>query len=890
MRSLVVVESGAKATKIKGYLNKAFPLDDWQVVACLGHFRDLPDDESAVNPKDWSDLKWHETSKGKKIIKELRKICKEVDKVYLATDPDREGEAIAWHLHSDFEEKGCLKDTTLFRVSFTEITYSAVKKAIENAVPNPFTEITYSADKKAIENALPNPNMNLVYAYLTRRILDHLIGFNVSPLLWRHISRAKSAGRVQSPALRIISEREDERDAHKTNEYWPIKANFNFESYIFEADLIKINDINLNQDPINNEELVKKVVLELETSSFILSGVETKPQSSSPKPPFRTSTLQMAGASSLGFTADRTMTTAQKLYEGGLITYLRTDGITISTSPNTGEPFTEENPGPAPLNEIRNLISTHFDSSYLSDQIRVYKSGVQNTQEAHEAIRPTDVSLTPDKVNLSGDEEKLYQLIWNRTVASQMVNSSYERKVLNIESSNGKYLFRATSRKNLFLGFQVLTKEDKDSDFQFPDALVEGIELERSSIETEQKFTSPPNRYSEASLIKKMEEEGIGRPSTYASIVKGLRTKKYAYGAKSIAPSDLGRILTSYLKSIFKDFFIETKFTAEMENELDAIASGDRHWEEVLDKFYGVLQSYLNKQINNIEISDKDEFKTRQVLDLLNEELHDFIFPKTKEGLITKECPKCSQKISLKSGAYGYFVGCSECKWTKKPFVFNTDWETYKELPKDLGNHPDLAEPIYADMSVNGPCVWSLKEDKKIYGTPDEDEFILDIGLNRAIELIERDNAENILFLELNSGISIILKNGRFGEYTEFDGFNKATKLKPENKDPSPKVSYYEPNTINYETESGRRYVLSSLRIEGFYSCKNEGVIPVGVKIRKPGKAFKFIKNLKISDKETELPANWYKLEREEQISIILKNLNLKEGCEFIALEDTKLI
>jgi ssDNA-binding Zn-finger/Zn-ribbon topoisomerase 1 len=327
-----------------------------------------------------------------------------------------------------------------------------------------------------------------------------------------------------------------------------------------------------------------------------------------------------------------------------------------------------------------------------------------------------------------------------------------------------------------------------------------------------------------------------------------------------------------------------------MENELDAIASGDRHWEEVLDKFYGVLQSYLNKQINNIEISDKDEFKTRQVLDLLNEELHDFIFPKTKEGLITKECPKCSQKISLKSGAYGYFVGCSECKWTKKPFVFNTDWETYKELPKNLGNHPDLAEPIYADMSVNGPCVWSLKEDKKIYGTPDEDEFILDIGLNRAIELIERDNAENILFSELNSGISIILKNGRFGEYTEFDGFNKATKLKPENKDPSPKVSYYEPNTINYETESGRRYVLSSLRIEGFYSCKNEGVIPVGVKIRKPGKAFKFIKNLKISDKETELPANWYKLEREEQISIILKNLNLKEGCEFIALEDTKLI
>ena len=867
MRSLVVVESGAKATKIKGYLDKSFPSEDWEVAPCLGHFRDLPDDETAVNPQNWSDLKWQETSKGKKIIKELRKICKEVDRVYLATDPDREGEAIAWHLQCDFENRKLLQHTELKRISFTEITSSAIKQAIESP---------RLVDK------------NLVDAYLTRRILDHLIGFKVSPFLWRHISRAKSAGRVQSPSLRIICEREDERDAHIPNEYWPIKAHFNFGSYIFETDLIKVNGINLNKDPVDKEESVQKIVSELETSSFILSEVETKPQSNSPKPPFRTSTLQMAGASSLGFTADRTMSAAQKLYEGGFITYLRTDGISISTSPNTGDPYTEENPGPAPLNEIRNLISAHFDSSYLSDQNRVYKSGVQNTQEAHEAIRPTDISFTPEKSNLSGDQDKLYELIWNRTVASQMVNSQYERKILTIQSEDNKFTFRATSRKNLFMGFEILTKEDKELDPEFPDSLVNGTSLELKKYNFEQKFTLPPNRYSEASLIKKMEEEGIGRPSTYASIVKGLRTKKYAYGAKSIAPSDLGRILTSYLKSIFKDFFIETKFTAEMENDLDGIASGNRHWEEVLDKFWGELQSYLNKKINDIEISDKDEFKTRQVLDLLNEELHDVIFPKTKEGLIIKKCPKCSEQISLKSGAWGYFVGCAECKWTKKPFDFKTDWETYQELPKELGNHPDLNEMIFADMSVNGPCVWTLKDEKKIYGAPDEDEFILDIGLNRAIELIGRDNEENVVFTEKNSGLLVILKNGRFGEYTEFNGFNKATKLKPEDKDPNPKVSYYEPNQIDYGADSGRRHVLQSLRIEGFRKDMDPWQ-PVGIKIRKPGKAFKFVKYLKSGETEVETVNNWYKLSKEERLVLVCEAFNIKPE-EFIWLEDCTLI
>ena len=870
MKSLVIVESGAKAKKIKGYLDSNFPDKYWQVEACVGHVRDLADNENAIDPSDWNNLKWEFSAKGKKVMRDLRKFCKESDLLYLATDPDREGEAIAWHLLSDFNDKKLTKNVDVKRVTFNEITSPAIKKAIESP-----REI----DK------------DLVDAYLTRRILDHLIGFKVSPLLWRHVSRAKSAGRVQSPTLRILCEKEDERDLHIPKEYWPFESSFDFLGTLIDAKLTQISDRSISKEPLKDEVEVNNLIKELGTASFKLKNIESKAQSSSPKPPFRTSTLQMSAASGLGFTADRTMQAAQKLYEGGLITYLRTDGVSISTSPNTGEPFSEENPGPPPLQEIRNYISSNYDSRFLPVEPRMYKSKVQNSQEAHEAIRPTDISKTPSQTALSGDEEKLYTLIWNRTVASQMEGSKYERKTLVIYSDNDKYEFKASSRKNIFKGFEILTGTEDDKDTLFPEALEEGSELSLISNKYEQKFTSPPNRYSEASLIKKMEEEGIGRPSTYATIVKGLRTKKYAYGSKSIIPSDLGRVLTSYLKKVFEEFFIETEFTARMEADLDEIASGNKNYEEVLNAFWSELQDYLNRKINDIEISNKDEFKTRQVLDLLNEELASVIFPKDESGQNRKECPKCSSPISLKSGAWGYFVGCAECKWTKKPFEFNTTWETYQELPKDLGLHPDLGKPIYADLSVNGPCVWTLNaEDKKLFGTPDEDEFILDIGLNRAIDLIDSTNAENILFTEINSNLPIVLKNGRFGEYTEFDGFNKATKLKPEDKNPNPKVSYYEPNSIDYQSESGRRYVLNSLRILGFLHKEDKSIQPVGIKIRKPSKAFKFVKNLKVGEIETEIPNDWYKLDQDEQNFIINEVLKLKKGEKFISLENSKVI
>ena len=315
MKSLVIVESGAKAKKIKGYLDSNFPDKDWQVEACVGHVRDLADKENAVDPEDWKNLKWEFSSKGKKVMKELRASCKDSELLYLATDPDREGEAIAWHLLSDFKAKKLIENIDVKRVTFNEITSSAVKKAIESP-----REI----------------DQDLVDAYLTRRILDHLIGFKVSPLLWRHVSRAKSAGRVQSPTLRILCEKEDQRDLHEPEEYWPFETVFDYAGTSFEAKLSQVSDKNITKNPLGNESEVKKVIEELESSSFYLKTIESKPQSSSPKPPFRTSTLQMSAASGLGFTADRTMQSAQKLYEGGLITYLRTDGISISTSPNTG--------------------------------------------------------------------------------------------------------------------------------------------------------------------------------------------------------------------------------------------------------------------------------------------------------------------------------------------------------------------------------------------------------------------------------------------------------------------------------------------------------------------------------------------------------------------------
>jgi DNA topoisomerase-1 len=823
MKNLVIVESQAKAKKIQGFLEKAFPSDSWKVHSCLGHVRDLKDDESAVDPKDWNNLKWESTSKGKKTLKEIREHTKDSSVIYLASDPDREGEAIAWHILDHLQDKKLVEGRQINRISFNEITPSAIKNAIEN--PRDIDQF-------------------LVEAYLARRVLDHLIGFKVSPLLWRHVPRAKSAGRVQSPTLRMICSREDEIDAFCPEEFWPIKVDFNAKDCNFSSDLIKKNGDDLKKVPIKTEDEAKKIKYEIENLDFSISEIKDKEVSYSPKAPFRTSTLQQAASSKLFFNPERTMQVAQSLYESGLITYMRTDGIGISSEI---------------INEIRGLISSEFGEEYLPDSPKIYKSKAANAQEAHEPIRPTDIGNKPENTNgLNQDQLNLYSMIWQRTIASQLQNSRYLRKTILIEDKDKKFLLRTSGRELIFDGFEKVLKEGPDSeDSQKLKGVTDDSYLDMSDVIAEQKFTSPPRRFSEASLIKNMEDEGIGRPSTYANTVKNLRDRKYTFGAKSINPSDLGRILVSYLSKAYESFFIEIDFTAELEKSLDQVSSGSMLWTDVLDDFFAKLLEHISKI---------EEFRTREVLDMLNEQIGYRAFPKNIKGEVKDNCPKCSNEISIKHGRWGFFVGCGECQWTKPVFEKSIKFETYAQLPKDLGAHPDTGDTVYADISINGPCIWTLKEDKKIFGTPDEDEDILDIGLNRALELIDRSNAENILFIEPNSGIPVTLKNGRFGEYTEFNGFNKATKLKG-------RVTY-DPDAFNYQDEGDRIKVLKSLRILGF---EEESKTPIGIKIKKLGKAFKFKKVFKFGEDEFECPDNFYKLDDDEQRELVIEAIKPKK-------------
>ncbi len=824
MKSLVIVESQAKAKKIQSFLNNSFPSKSWIVHACLGHVRDLMDDESAVNPKNWHDLKWESTAKGKKTLKEIRSFAKDSIDIYLASDPDREGEAIAWHILEHLKEKKLTDSKQIHRISFTEITPTA----IENAVNSP-REI----------------DQFLVEAYLARRVLDHLIGFKVSPLLWRHVPRAKSAGRVQSPTLRIICEREDEIDEFIPKEFWPVKLEFKAKECNFSSDLIINDGKDLKKIPINSEVEAKKVKQEIKNLTFTISEIKEKEVSYSPKAPFRTSTLQQAASSKLFFNPERTMQVAQSLYESGFITYMRTDGIGISAEV---------------VNEIRSLIVSDFGQNYLPENPKIYKSKAANAQEAHEPIRPTDIRNKPeDMKELNIDQQNLYSLIWQRTVASQLQNSRYLRKTILIEDEHKKFQLRTSGRELIFDGFERILKDDLDSEeSQKLQGISENSTLEILDILVEQKFTSPPRRFSEASLIKNMEDEGIGRPSTYANTVKNLRDRKYTFGAKSINPSDLGRILVSYLSKAYRSFFIEIEFTAQLEKSLDQVSSGSMLWTDVLDDFFAKLLEH----ISNIE-----EFRTREVLDMLNEQIGHRAFPKNANNEVINNCPKCSNEISIKHGRWGFFVGCGECQWTKPVFEKSIKFETYALLPKDLGFHPDTGQSVFADISINGPCIWTLNnEEKKIFGTPDIDEDILDIGLNRALELIDRSNKENILFIEPNSGIPVTLKNGRFGEYTEFNGFNKATKLKG-------RVTY-DPDAFNYQDEADQIKVLKSLRILGF---EEESKTPIGIKIKKLGKAFKFKKVIKFGEDEFECPDNFYKLDEDEQKNLIIEAIKPKK-------------
>ena len=642
MENIVIVESPAKAKTINKYLG-----DKYTVLASFGHVRDLPSKNGSVDPEHDFKMIYELNPDSTKHIDAIVKVAKGAKKIFLASDPDREGEAIAWHVVEALKEKKInLQDKEIYRVSFTEIT----KKAVEKAFAHP-REI----------------DMHLVDAQQARRALDYLVGFNLSPILWRKLPGSRSAGRVQSVALRLVCEREKEIEKFKAQEYWKITGLFsNSKKESFSSYLYSIDDERLEKFTINNEAQAKEIVSKMLEQSYQVSDIKQKKVSRNPYAPFITSTLQQEASRKLNFSAKKTMMVAQKLYEGvaikgetvGLITYMRTDGVVIAEEA---------------LGQIRSHIASSFGQKYVSPFVREYKSKAKNAQEAHEAIRPTKVELTPEelKAYLKDDELKLYSLIWKRTIASQMASVEFNQTSVDIKSADKKYLLRAIGSQLLFDGFYKVYKEDQDEKHQSAtsddsdnddDKLLPMLSLAESlallSIDPSQHFTEAPPRFSEASLVKKLEELGIGRPSTYASIISVLQDRNYVrYDKKKFYCEDRGRLVNSLLDNFFSKY-VEYNFTADLEDQLDKVSSGEMKWKTLLEQFWQDFHSKTD------EISKK---QSSEIIDVINQDLQEHFFGKDANAT---HCPECTNgRLSIKSGRYGIFVGCSsypECKYTKQ--------------------------------------------------------------------------------------------------------------------------------------------------------------------------------------------------------------------------------
>ena len=559
---LVVVESPAKAKTIEGYLGS-----DYKVIASLGHIRDLPSSEGSVKPDEDFKMIWELGDKGKKQAKTLNEAVKNSESLILATDPDREGEAIAWHVLEVLQEKGSLADKKISRVTFNAIT----KKEINEAINNP-REI----------------DTEMVQAYLARRALDYLVGFTLSPVLWRKLPGARSAGRVQSVALRLICEREIEIESFIPQEYWSVNSHFSYEDNDpFEAKLTHFDSKKLEQFDINNEDRSEEIKLAIQEASFKITDIQEKNVSRKPSPPFITSTLQMEASRKLNMTAKVTMMTAQKLYEAGLITYMRTDGVQI---------------GKESIEEIRSSIGAIYGEDFLPDELRDYQGNIANAQEAHEAIRPTDPKKTPDIVQneLNDDQYGLYSLIWKRTLASQMENWRGMRTTVLINNEDGDISFRASGTVTVFEGFRALYEEGRAEDkeeLQNLPKLVKDSSLANIKTNTNQHFTKPPPRFSEPSLVKSLEEKGIGRPSTYASIISVLQDRNYVrLDKRYFYPEDKGRLVTSFLESFFRQY-VGYDFTAQLEENLDKVSNGEMNWKDFLNNFWGEFNSCSEKAL-----------------------------------------------------------------------------------------------------------------------------------------------------------------------------------------------------------------------------------------------------------------------------------------------------
>jgi len=741
--NIVIVESAAKAKTINKYLGP-----DYKVIASYGHVRDLPAKDGSVDPdKDFA-MVWDVEGSSAKVVSEIAKAVKGADRLILATDPDREGEAISWHLLQILDEKRALKGVKVERVAFNAVT----KQAVLDALAHP--------------RQIDTP---LVDAYLARRALDYLVGFTLSPVLWRKLPGARSAGRVQSVALRLVCEREMEIEAFKSREYWTITAALTAAAGDeFEARLHAIAGERLDKFAIESEAEAHRIRDAVAGRTFTVASIESKQHKRHPAPPFTTSTLQQEASRKLGFSARQTMQIAQRLYEGvdiggevtGLITYMRTDGVQIV---------------PEAIQQCRSVIGRSYGKDYLPSSPRLYQTKAKNAQEAHEAVRPTDFARTPDMLQgrLNDDEFRLYKLIWQRAVASQMASAEMERTTvdLDVKGSDGKtYSFRATGSVVLFDGFLKLYVEGRDDSAGEEDArlprLSEGENLTVSRVEANQHFTEPPPRYTEATLIKRMEELGIGRPSTYATTMSVLRERQYVSDDKKrLVPEDKGRLVTAFLQSFFKRY-VEYDFTASLEEKLDLISNGTLSWKEVLRDFWRDFIAAVN---------ETKDLRVSEVLDALNELLGPHIFPPRADGGDPRRCPSCGDgQLSLKVGKFGAFIGCSnypECRFTRQ-FKNVADEAAAPAMPDktELGIDPQTGLPVHVRNGRFGPYVQlgeDGKEEKPKRASLPKGTDPASLTLETALQLL---SLPRIVGLHPETGKPVMAGFGRYGPYVEHDG------------------------------------------------------------------------------------------------------------------------
>jgi DNA topoisomerase-1 len=795
---VVVVESPAKAKTINRYLG-----DDFKVLASYGHVCDLPSKDGSVLPDNDFEMKWQVSTGSEKHLKDIISALKGADKLILATDPDREGEAISWHVLEQLKTKKLVDGLPVERVVFNEVTKSAILQAMEQ--PRQLDE-------------------ELINAYRARRALDYLVGFSISPVLWRKLPGSKSAGRVQSVALRLVCEREAEIEAFQSQEYWSIEAELSkSDGRQFTARLTQLDGQKLDRLDVKTEAEAQAAVDKILASELSVSAVETKRVKRNPQPPFTTSTLQQEASRKLGFSASRTMQIAQKLYEGinigsettGLITYMRTDGVQL---------------GAEAIGTIRDDIGSRFGARYVPEKPRVYKTKAANAQEAHEAIRPTAIERDPKAMQayLDHDQFRLYELIWKRTIASQMQSAELDQTGVDITNQSGDAVLRANGQVMVFDGFLSVYRESVDDSSEADSGddsgkllpeMTEGESLATGAVTPEQHFTQPPPRFTDASLVKRMEELGIGRPSTYASIIQVLQQRNYVIKDKGrFIPEDRGRLVSTFLGNFF-DRYVEYDFTARLETQLDDVSAGKLDWKQLLAAFWRDFKA---------AIDGTKDLTITNVLDVLDEELGPHFFNADDKGALIRTCPNCANgRLGLKLGKFGAFVGCSnypECKFTRQlsnadgdsagaavtdtelgvdpatelpvflrngpygPYVQIGDPETKKPkraslpkgadasqldlqaalgllaLPRDIETHPETGDMIQAGIGRFGPY---LKYQGRYTSLPSEDD-VLTVGINRAVDLLaESAKKAGRLLGDHPNGGQVHVKAGRFGPYVE---------------------------------------------------------------------------------------------------------------------------